>query len=294
MGVSSAGMIGFYLTPMEKTYPSGLMWFRRDLRASDNAALFHALKSCEHVHCVFVFDTAILDPLPLRDRRIEFIRDSLVQLDAQLRVLAGSDGAGLVTRHGVALQEIGQLARELHVQSVFANHDDEPQAVARDAAVRGALAEAGIGFHTFKDQAIFERSELLTQSGKPYAVFTPYKNAWLAKAEAFYFKAYPVETYAGALVERPAAMRLPVPSLEALGFAPTNLHDLKLPTGADGARALLSEFLARLPGGEGPELPGRPPALRHRLDPRTRGHGMAAGAGRQCGRRGLAGRTGLA
>ena len=38
----------------------GLMWFRRDLRAFDNAALFHALKSCKQVHCVFVFDKAIL------------------------------------------------------------------------------------------------------------------------------------------------------------------------------------------------------------------------------------------
>jgi deoxyribodipyrimidine photo-lyase len=52
---------------------SGLMWFRRDLRAFDNAALYHALKSCTHVHCVFVFDRAILDKLPRQDRRVEFI-----------------------------------------------------------------------------------------------------------------------------------------------------------------------------------------------------------------------------
>ena len=231
---------------MEKTYPAGLMWFRRDLRASDNAALFHALKSCERVHCVFIFDSAILGPLPRRDRRVEFIRDSLVQLDSELRALAGTEAAGLITAHGVALQEIGRLARELQVQSVFANHDYEPQAVARDAAVRGALAGAGIGFHTFKDQAIFERSELLTQSGKPYAVFTPYKNAWLAKADAFYFKPYPVGKFAAALVDRPAAIRQPIPSLQALGFEPTNLHQLKLPPGATGARELLSEFLERI------------------------------------------------
>jgi deoxyribodipyrimidine photo-lyase len=231
---------------MEKTYPAGLMWFRRDLRAGDNAALFHALKSCGRVHCVFVFDTAILDALPRRDRRVEFIRDSLVELDSQLRMLAGSEGAGLITAHGVALQEIDRLARELQVQSVFASHDYEAQAVARDAAVRGALAEAGIGFHTFKDQTIFERTELLTQTGKPYAVFTPYKNAWLAKAQAFYFKPYPVEKYVAALAERPPAMRQPIPSLQALGFEPTNLHALRLPTGAAGARELLSEFMERI------------------------------------------------
>ena len=63
---------------------NGLMWFRRDLRAFDNAALYHALKSCKQVHCVFVFDKTILDPLPRQDRRVEFIHESLVALDAEL------------------------------------------------------------------------------------------------------------------------------------------------------------------------------------------------------------------
>ena len=231
---------------MEKTYPAGLMWFRRDLRGTDNAALFHALKACRQVHCVFVFDSAILGSLPRQDRRVEFIRDSLVDLDDQLRTLAGNEAAGLITAHGVAVHEIERIARELQVQSVFANHDDEPQAIARDAAARGALANAGIGFHTFKDQVVFERTELLTQTGKPYAVFTPYKNAWLAKADAFYFKPYPVESYAAALAGRPLALRLPVPSLQALGFEPTNLHELKLPPGASGGRELLADFLERI------------------------------------------------
>ena len=68
--------------------PAGLMWFRRDLRAFDNAALYHALKSCRQVHCVFVFDRAILDSLPRLDRRVEFIHESLVSLDAELRAVA--------------------------------------------------------------------------------------------------------------------------------------------------------------------------------------------------------------
>ena len=54
-------------------YATGLMWFRRDLRLEDNAALYHALRSCRQVHCVFVLDREILDPLPRVDRRVEFI-----------------------------------------------------------------------------------------------------------------------------------------------------------------------------------------------------------------------------
>jgi hypothetical protein len=62
------GMPGFYswiLLAVDKTYPKGLlMWFRRDLRVDDNAALYHALKRLPQVVCVFVFDKAILDALP--------------------------------------------------------------------------------------------------------------------------------------------------------------------------------------------------------------------------------------
>jgi len=74
---------------MSAPYRTGLVWFRRDLRAEDHAALHHALQQCQQVHCAFVFDRAILDPLPRRDRRVEFIRESLVELDSRLRTLAG-------------------------------------------------------------------------------------------------------------------------------------------------------------------------------------------------------------
>ena len=40
-----------------------LHWFRRDLRAEDHAALHAALTSGRKVHCLFVFDTDILDQL---------------------------------------------------------------------------------------------------------------------------------------------------------------------------------------------------------------------------------------
>ena len=119
------------------------MWFRRDLRAQDNAALHHALRNCAQVHCVFVLDREILDPLPRADRRVEFIRESLEALDEDLRTLAAQEHAGLIVRHAVARLEIPRLALSLGVESVFANHDYEPQAIERDAIVRGALADAG-------------------------------------------------------------------------------------------------------------------------------------------------------
>ena len=58
---------------MQRTLKRALVWFRRDLRTHDHAALYHALRAAQQVWCVFVFDTDILDPLPRRDRRVEFI-----------------------------------------------------------------------------------------------------------------------------------------------------------------------------------------------------------------------------
>ena len=231
---------------MTKPFHAGLIWFRRDLRTDDNAALFHALRSCRRVWCVFVFDREILDPLPRADRRVHFIRDSLVELDRDLRDLAGGDSGGLIVRHAVARGEIPRLAAELGVQAVFASHDDEPLSLARDAQVRGELAACGIAFHTVKDHVIFERDELLTQAGRPYSVFTPYKNAWLGKIDPYYLRSYEVERHRLALAPRPPEHARPVPTLAEIGFDETNLHALRLPPGASGAQRLFTDFLARI------------------------------------------------
>jgi len=232
-----------------KPLDAALVWCRRDLRAHDHAALYHALRAARRVWVAFVFDRAILDALPRADRRVEFIRESLVDLDRQLRALGeahGTAGVGLIVRHGDARDEIPRLAAALHVQAVYANTDYEPAAVARDTRVRGALADAGIAFHPSKDQVVFDTDELLTGTGKPYGVFTPYKNAWLKKLEPFDLRPYPVERHAAALAPRPAAEAGGVPALAAIGFEATNLSALKIAPGTTGGRALLDDFLDRI------------------------------------------------
>ncbi len=221
---------------------SALVWLRRDLRLTDHAALYHALRSARRVWCAFVFDRAILDALPRADRRVEFIRESLAELDATLR----ARGSGLIVRHGWAADEIPALAAQLGVQAVYANHDDEPAALARDRQVRGRLAAVGIALHTGKDHVVFERDEVLTGTGTPYGVFTPYKNAWLAKIDGFHLSAYPVERHAAALAPLPEGVPHGVPTLAEIGFQSTNLAQLKLPTGSAGAEALLDDFAGRI------------------------------------------------
>jgi deoxyribodipyrimidine photo-lyase len=218
-------------------YSTGLMWFRRDLRLTDNAALYRALKHCERVYCVFVFDSDILAALPHQDRRVVFIWDSVRQLNEALAKV----GAGLLVRYGPARELIPTVARELSVDAVFANHDYEPQAIARDAAVSTALMQSGRAFRTSKDQVIFEKDEVLTAEGKFYSIFTPYKNNWLGKVNDFYLRAYPVEQYAHAFA--PTAPTN-VPTLESMGFDPQ--YRMPIAAGALGADSLFSSFLERI------------------------------------------------
>ena len=219
---------------------SALVWFRRDLRDDDHAALYRALASAPKVHCVFVFDTRILDPLPRADRRVAFILRALEALDAALR----AKGGGLLVRHGDPVEVIPQLAGELGVAAVFANRDYEPYARTRDDAVARRLASRspGVGFHLSKDQVIFDTDEVLTQAGRPYGVFTPYRNAWLKRLTDTDLAAYPVTDYAHRLAPCPPQL----PGLDSLGFETTDLATLSLPTGIRGAQTLLADFLTRI------------------------------------------------
>lgn len=224
---------------------SALMWFRRDLRMADNAALYHALKLAKRVYCVFVFDRDILSPLiragQTADRRLAFIHASVIELQQALR----DCGSELIVRHGVATEEIAQLAQRLGVHAVFANEDYEPHARQRDQAVAQALSQQGQRLETFKDQVIFSKDELLTQSGQPYRVYTPYRNAWLKKLTPFYLRAYPTGRFLAALAPATERHESP-PTLAQLGFEPVDLQALGITPGTTGARQRLERFLQRI------------------------------------------------
>jgi deoxyribodipyrimidine photo-lyase len=221
-------------------YNKSLVWFRRDLRDYDHAALYHALKNSNQVFCIFIFDTEILDQLQDKaDRRVEFIWASLKELKAAFQ----KHGGDLIVEHGIAKEIVVKHGQTLGVEAVFSNRDYEPNAVARDADVAEKLATFNIEFHQFKDQVLFEKDEVLTQQGKPYGVFTPYKNAHLKKLDDLYLQAYPTDQYIQHLAKHQAN---DMPSLSDIGFQPTNLSQMKLPTGMAGALQLFEDFKERI------------------------------------------------
>jgi deoxyribodipyrimidine photo-lyase len=220
-------------------FDSALVWFRRDLRDTDHLALAEALRRARRVYCVFVFDREILDALPSQtDRRVEFIRESLLQLDAALCWRGGQ----LIVRHGRASEEVTKLAQALGVAAVFANRDYEPQAKQRDMAVAATLEENGIAFESFKDQVVFDGPEVLTQAGRPYTIFTPYKNAWLKRLSEDDVQAHDCGRGCLAVSSLPCGVQ----SLTQIGFLPGDWSSLPVVPGAAGAKQLLDDFSMRI------------------------------------------------
>lgn len=193
-----------------------VFWFRRDLRLDDNAGLFHALTSGRPVIPVFIFDREILDELPAKDARVDFLHQTLSALQTELKQL----GSSLVVKYGQPMevwQEI--LATFPQVKAVFTNHDYEPYATQRDTEVAEMLGENGIAFHTFKDQVIFEKEEILSGKGTPYTVFTPYSKNWKATLTKAHVADYGTEGHYAAFFKSES---LALPSLESMGFEPTD------------------------------------------------------------------------
>jgi deoxyribodipyrimidine photo-lyase len=221
-------------------YQNSLVWFRRDLRDFDHAALYHALKNSQQVHCIFVFDTDILDKLENKqDRRVEFIWESIRELKTALQ----NHGGDLTVLHGKARELIPQYALQANIHAVFANRDYEPNAVKRDAEVAKELAKNKIAFHDFKDQVIFEKDEVLSLSSKPYSVFSHYRNTSLKQLNDTHLAPYDVDDVLKNLAKIPVTDLI---SLETMGFARTNLAQMRLPTGMSGGKQLLDDFEERI------------------------------------------------
>lgn len=195
-----------------------LFWFRRDLRLVDNAGLYHALQSGAPVLPVFIFDKNILDELEdKQDKRVQFIYDALCRLDAQLR----NRDSALQVIYSTPVAAFTQLISEYDVKAVFTNHDYEPYAIQRDEQVSRLLNEKGILFHSYKDQVIFEKQEILKDNKEPYTVFTPYSRKWKQTLTDFYLKEYPVQKYLQHLYKYNAK---PIPKPEEIGFVSSSIN----------------------------------------------------------------------
>ena len=189
-----------------------LFWFRRDLRLHDNHGLYQALTQSEPVLPIFIFDKDILEGLKEKaDKRVAFIHHALTGIQETLQ----TEGSSLRILHDSPLQAFEKLTKEFDITAVYTNHDYEPYAIARDKAIGEFLASKSIPFHTFKDQVVFEKAEVVKGDGSPYTIFTPFSKIWKEKYLADKKVRYPSEKYLGNLFKtKPYTL----PSLKQLGF----------------------------------------------------------------------------
>lgn len=155
-----------------------LLWFRRDLRVHDHAVLQYASRLQQPMLAVFVWhELSHANP-----RQQHFIAQSLTQLKrdlAQLRVplriISGSPEAVLP-----------ELAQQYAASDLVCAEEYTPAAIERDNRTGAALMQIGCQMHSVCDHVILPKSMVMTKQGQPYAVYTPYRKAWLSRFADLY------------------------------------------------------------------------------------------------------------
>ncbi|MGB3313940.1 MAG: deoxyribodipyrimidine photo-lyase [Albidovulum sp.] len=159
------------------TQPPVIVWFRRDLRLSDHAALAAAVATGGPVIPVFIHDETVeaLGAAP-KWRLGEGVRCFAAALEAA--------GSRLILRRGPALEVLRALVAETGAAAVHWQRVYDRDGIARDRAVKAALTEAGIAARSFPGATLFEPWEVQTGAGGPYRVFTPFWRAIRGRAVA--------------------------------------------------------------------------------------------------------------
>jgi len=206
------------------------MWFRRDLRLHDNAALVAALEAADVVVPLFV--TPVAEPHGPGPSSRAWLARSLAALDRDLRE---RDNA-LVLRAGDVADAVALAARECGARSVFCQRDWTPLGVAVEQAVRQRLGEEGVELHVSEGQLLVAPGELLTGEGGPYRVFTPFFRAWIRTLDRVNPLDAPARIPSPTLLPRTAG-----PSSPPVGTA--DVARWWTP-GASAAHARLAEFVA--------------------------------------------------
>ena len=202
---------------MTKKQSVSIFWFRRDLRLHDNKGLYHALKENKNVVPLFIFDTNITDSLPENDARVEFIYESIQQMQNALR----QRHRNMLVYKGKPLEVFKKLTEEYQIEAVYCNKDHEPYGIERDEKIRKFLDSGNIEFHSYLDHLLFEKDEVLKNDGTPYHVFSPYSRKCREVLTKNHLKSYPSEDHLTSFIQLKDAK---LPDLKDIGFKPSGIE----------------------------------------------------------------------
>jgi len=148
-----------------------IMWFRRDLRLTDNSAVLAAL--AEHSDVIPVF---VVDPHLMKNAgapRVAYMCDALAGLNASM-------GGALVFRHGDPVDVIVELAKELDAADVYIARDFAPYGRRRDIEIAERLVSQGRRLRGVGSPYAVAPGRVMKDDGTSYSVFTPFSKRWLA------------------------------------------------------------------------------------------------------------------
>jgi deoxyribodipyrimidine photo-lyase len=151
-----------------------IVWFRRDLRLTDQAALAAAAANKGPVIPVFILDDEKAGSWKAGGASRWWLHHSLESLARGL----GHLGSGLVLRRGDSAATILALAEEVGAVAIHTGIMPEPWERAADDAVAGALAGRDCAFHRHQTALMHDPDAITTQAGNPFSVFTPFANAF--------------------------------------------------------------------------------------------------------------------
>lgn len=150
----------------------GAYLFTRDLRLDDNPALNEALVRCHEVLPLFILDPRQGEEnVSFNARAFSFMLESVQDLS---RAISLSGGALTVIR-GRSEEIMDRLLKESGIKALFCQKDYTPFAVEREKRLAHVCRRHQAEIHVIHQSLLFPPESLLTRSGEPYRVFTPFK-----------------------------------------------------------------------------------------------------------------------
>lgn len=158
----------------------GLMWFREDLRVSDNAALSYAAKQChEGLIGLYIIDHAMWRAHDVAPCRIHFLLEGVRELQESLRQLNIPLLVVELKKSNDIKEIFSKIIKKYNVGALFFNKQYEVNETKRDLLIKKFFEEKSLACYSYDDQVILSPGRIVNSEGEYYKVFTAYKNAWL-------------------------------------------------------------------------------------------------------------------
>lgn len=156
-----------------------IVWFRKDLRLSDNHALSAAAASGKPVIPLYIRDTQTAQNGPLGAAQGWWLHHSLEALAAAIKAC----GNALILRSGKPAEVLSDIAGETGADTIYWNRRYDPDGVSTDGPVKQAFQKDGLTVQSFAGQLLHEPSKHLTKGGTPFKVYTAFWKALETEGE---------------------------------------------------------------------------------------------------------------